>query len=1280
MVNLSVLNSKFINLILVFTLFTGHAVSQQIINHSIRQDSLMPDTRRDNIGYWKKMIYLGLALSNAPIPVKPAEFKGTNINIKDAPVDSPDVPVSDGTDITLSENSIDVSVSGSPTLFNSNNSTDWDGTTADNVYGANYLFSYDEGVTWDGSFNGAGGDNDGDPVAVIGQDGRKFMGFIYNNGQAIAYSDNDIDWVRIVVAPNPGTYDLLDKNHLCIDKSARSPFEGNLYDAWVRFDAGHANDNEIELIRSTDNGASWSSPLNISTHVNAGGHNQGVNLQTGPLGEVYACWTIYDTWPANETAIGFTHSTDGGSAFGNSRRIISNIKGIRNSGAIKNMRVNSFPSMAVDISGGAYDGYIYIVWTNIGTPGINTGSNRSIYIIKSYNHGETWSEPVRVNQGPFGFSSVSFFPWITCDQVTGYLFVIFYDDRNTSASDCEAWVAVSEDGGEIWEDFRVSDVSFTPAPISGMATGYFGDYLGITANNSQVFPVWTDNRDGRAMSYISPFSYTPELPCEWEGSFSTEWSQPTNWIDLKMPDAGKDIIINNGAVNWPIISGDLEIGSGCRFLTMTGNSQITVTGDIIIPAGRKLECTGNNRIVLTGNFEEAGTFIPAGSTVEFIGLGESAISSSSISVPVITDNFSVFPGNWNGDIGTGYGQFKQNSTSYCGGATPEIRFRYITAVTTCRLYHDPFNTTGISSLNLSFNHFVNHGSESGTYTVKIEWSTNGTDWFDSDWFLSPSADVNPQPVTTVLTAGDHGVGSDTYYISFTVTGNLDDIDYWFFDDLSVSYISPHAVNFHNLSIAKENNIVLPECNLSISGDFTVLAQAWFTNPTFNSIHVSGNALFDSDESGMVSFINQGIFNVTGNTTVNQYLSSERWHLVSPPVSDAVIESYLDIYLKEFNEPDNSWTYLENPLTIPLNPAQGYSAWASDDLTGSTEVLFEGSLNSGNFVVTGLSYTPGSSAFGWNLLGNPYPSSLQWNDLWIKSNISEWACVHHNGNDACYNAATGTEWPNPGDMPDGIIPPTQGFWVRATSVDASLTIPQNQRIHGTHALYKNSSETVSAALRIRVDGSLGSDVFLLQFIPGSSAGYNPSFDLEKRWGYSSFPQIYSISDSGVFSVKALPEVSQGLSIPIGFETGAQDACTITVPELYGFDNSIKIRLRDNIEKVIVELTESANYQFNADPENNGHRFDLIFSNENMGCKSPEDHFNIYINDQTLVIENDRYLIGTITIYDLTGRIISENIPFNGKRTDMVLRTSCSGYIVAIKTGYRLTTRKVIVNRF
>lgn len=499
------------------------------------------DTRIDNMGYWKRMADSGY-VEVAPMDNVPrARFTGSRIEGRSVmSANSGDVSLHNFSS-TQSENSIFIKPASNTTLLNSNNST-YNPVVA--LYGANYFTSSDGGQTWGGEVYGpTGAGNSGDPTTAIDLSGRYFVGFINeSSGQSVAYSTNSGNtWTSVVVSNKPpGPNGLLDKNHLWIDNGASSPYAGNLYNAYTPF--GGTNDSEIEIKRSTDHGVSWGNKLKISSAIAAGSHNQGVNIQTGPGGQVYVCWAVYDTWPSDETAIGFNKSTNGGTTFGTASRIISNIRGIRTSETAKNMRVNSFPCMAVDISGGSYNGNIYIVWANIGVPGVNTGTDIDIYMIKSTNQGTSWSSPVRVNQDPSGQGKEHFLPWITCDPATGYLAVVYYDDRDVSNLECEVYTSISFDAGTTWEDIKVSDVAFTPSPIPNLAGGYMGDYIGISARSGKVYPVWTDNRTGSAMAYVSPFDLNllPEAdftandrsPCPGDTIFFQDlsWRFPASWL------------------------------------------------------------------------------------------------------------------------------------------------------------------------------------------------------------------------------------------------------------------------------------------------------------------------------------------------------------------------------------------------------------------------------------------------------------------------------------------------------------------------------------------------------------------------------------------------------------------------------------------------------------------------------------------------------------------------------------------------------------------------------
>ncbi len=484
----------------------GFSVNWAISNgqKSAREIRNKVDTRIDNSNYWVEMAKKGYIDFNPEIKVSQGIFTGSKIEAYGVLTeDSPDVPVTD-INSTQSENSVFVDPANSDVVLNSNNSTQ---NPVGSLYGANDLYSFNAAESWEGEVQGAGGSNSGDPTTSIGLNGRWYVNYIDNpGGMGISYSDDQgSSWTSVTVAPNPGS--LADKNHMWIDNSTSSPYEGNLYVAWTNFGGG--SDTEIAISVSSDDGDNWTTNNNISGAVNAGSHNQGVNIGTGPNGEVYAIWAIYDGWPTDETAIGMAKSLDGGATWLPAFRAIENIRGIRNTETSKNMRVNSFPVCAVDNSNGPDRGAIYITWANVGTPGTNTGSDIDVYVIKSTDQGTTWTTPVKVNQDEAGLGKQHYFPWIACDADNGALSVVFYDDRNVSSNQAEAFCANSTDGGETWEDFKVSDVSFTPSAIPGLAGGYFGDYLGIYAQGGWVYPVWTDNRSGTAMTYCSPYQTNP---------------------------------------------------------------------------------------------------------------------------------------------------------------------------------------------------------------------------------------------------------------------------------------------------------------------------------------------------------------------------------------------------------------------------------------------------------------------------------------------------------------------------------------------------------------------------------------------------------------------------------------------------------------------------------------------------------------------------------------------------------------------------------------------------
>lgn len=370
-----------------------------------------------------------------------------------------------------------------------------------------YYYSFDGGATWDGGniLPGAGSDA-GDPVVNIDLDGNAFFNYITWTSGMQCWSkkstDGGVNWQTSVLFPNAGESD---KPWAAVDVSSGSPYNGNVYSAWTDF---NQYPYPIKFTRSTDNGGSFESAFNISGST-ANYLAQGVCLAVGPAGELYAVWAIYKDGILTEKGIGFNVSYNGGASWGTAFEIPGlNVQGIRGYLKSTGIRVNSFPSIAVDRSSGA----IYVIWTD------NGSGDPDIMITSSDDDGATWSSPARINDDAYGNGFDQWFPWVTVDQGTGNVGVVFYDSRHDPANQLATmYVAYSADEGGSWTNLRVLDTQFMPTPIPGCAYGYQGDYIGIAAANGTLFPCWCmPEADGIYQVYFAgvPMEEPPQISIE----------------------------------------------------------------------------------------------------------------------------------------------------------------------------------------------------------------------------------------------------------------------------------------------------------------------------------------------------------------------------------------------------------------------------------------------------------------------------------------------------------------------------------------------------------------------------------------------------------------------------------------------------------------------------------------------------------------------------------------------------------------------------------------------
>lgn len=157
----------------------------------------------------------------------------------------------------------------------------------------------------------------------------------------------------------------------------------------------------------------------------------------------------------------------------------------------------AFPQLAV----GPND-EIYIATTAL--PPDKPTDDGDIYLMRSFDGGKTWKEPVRVNQDRT--SRVQFFPAVTVGP-DGVVHLMWGDMRDDPQEvRYNIYYTKSEDKGETFgftlpeqnftaPDTRVSD--FPSNSLRAFPGGQFiGDYFAIAASDADVYMVWADSRLG----------------------------------------------------------------------------------------------------------------------------------------------------------------------------------------------------------------------------------------------------------------------------------------------------------------------------------------------------------------------------------------------------------------------------------------------------------------------------------------------------------------------------------------------------------------------------------------------------------------------------------------------------------------------------------------------------------------------------------------------------------------------------------------------------------------
>lgn len=272
------------------------------------------------------------------------------------------------------------------------------------------------------------------------------------------------------------------------------------------------------------------------------------------------------------------------------------------------------------------------------------------------------------------------------------------------------------------------------------------------------------------------------------------------------------------------------------------------------------------------------------------------------------------------------------------------------------------------------------------------------------------------------------------------------------------------------------------------------------------------------------------------------------------------------------------------LNSTLESGRGYSVYISSGLTTD----FVGVPTTGTVTRAGLTRTGNFSGntqkSGWHLMGNPYPSPIDWDLVTIPAGMSPAISVWRstggvNGSYAIYTNGTGT----PGADLLGI---GQAGFVRVTGASpVDFSFENSCRVTSTNVpVFRAAAVAVRSQVVLRLRATTASEAEATEayvyFQDGATAGYDVAFDGARPGRNVGVPTLATVAGTEELAVNALaPAALAGSRLPLVVEVPAAGTYELTVSEFSNLDGAA-VYLLDGLTGTAQALTADARYTFTA----------------------------------------------------------------------------------------------------
>ncbi len=282
------------------------------------------------------------------------------------------------------------------------------------------------------------------------------------------------------------------------------------------------------------------------------------------------------------------------------------------------------------------------------------------------------------------------------------------------------------------------------------------------------------------------------------------------------------------------------------------------------------------------------------------------------------------------------------------------------------------------------------------------------------------------------------------------------------------------------------------------------------------------------------------------------------------------------------------------------------------------VDFIGSINKGSFSPT-ITYTNtgDATADGWNLVGNPYPSQIDWS-LVTKSNLNSFVYT--------LNPATNGYVATSGSV---ILASGQAFFVQANAASPSITFTESCKTSSTGTSYFKTSNAPFTVEMIQ--DSITSDVAWLKFESGASNDFLPAEDALK-FTNSTINMGFKANGKAI-QINTVEPLRNTADTFVLFANASSRSYTLNFSNLNSIPLTKTILLRDLFTNKTTDLRAERVYSFtiNGNTASQGDRFQLIFIDnsalpvEFIAVNAKRNDKDILVTWSTATEKNNDYFI-------------------------------------------------------